>query len=83
MIKKFCDKCGTQIPLGTLHMDESERKLGIGCYGAMLFMGVKSWYPEDPEGTTFNTRMDLCPSCQHKLDKLTQDFMNESTSGES
>ena len=83
MIKKFCDKCGAQISLDKSDSNDGERRLDVGCYGAMLFMGVKSWYPEDPEGTTFNTRMDLCPSCQHKLDKLTQDFMNESTSGES
>lgn len=83
MIKKFCDKCGTQISLDNSDSNYGERRLGVGCYGAMLFMGAKSWFPEDPEGTVYNTRKDLCPSCQYKLDKLVQDFMNESTSGES
>ena len=80
MIKRFCDKCGSEIEKD---LDQCERKLGVGCYGAMLFMGIKSWFPEDPEGTIYNTRKDLCVSCQHKLDKLAQDFMNEVQSDES
>ena len=81
MKKVFCDKCGAEIDMRKAD-ERTNGRLRSGEYGAMLFKGSKTWFPDDPEGTVYDLRQDLCPACQFKLDKLVQDFMNES-SGES
>ena len=81
IVKKFCDKCGREIKAD--FNDPEEETPRVNVYSAMLFVGKKSWFKDDPPETVYNTRAELCALCKHKLDKLAQDFMASSENNES